>query len=105
MQCNSNESFVLAIQDLSGASIVPGTYTMAGSGATYQIYAKYTDPTASDTWDPSDGSALPKDPFTITITTITATTVTGTFSGTIRDAGGTGSNVKTVSNGSFSVSF
>lgn len=98
------ESFALEVQNQAGTPVTTGTYTMAGSGAVYQIFAEYTDPSGAF-WDPSDGTTVPIDPFTITITSFTANRVTGTFSGTIRDSGGTGTTPKVVANGTFSVPF
>jgi hypothetical protein len=103
---NDDEAFALAIESLNGQPIAVGTYTMAGSSATtYQLYAEYTDPTGTIFWDPSDGTVLPKDPFTITITSINATRVSGTFSGTLRNDAGNGPQTKIITNGSFSVPF
>lgn len=98
----SSESFGFAIESLvTGGTVTPGTYTMAGSGTTYQIYAQYEDPSGI-LWDPSDGSVIAADPFIITITTRTLTRVTGTFSGTLREDG-TGAVTKIITAGSFSV--
>lgn len=88
---------------VSGGTVTTTTYTMAGaSPTTYDLFATYRD-AAGAFWDPSNGAVVPKDPFTITISTLTATRVTGTFSGTIRSNGGDGAFTKIISNGSFSL--
>lgn len=89
----------------TGGTVTPGVYTMSGSLAgTYDLYAEYVDP-AGGLWDASDGRTppTPLDPFTITILTLTTTRVTGTFSGTVRNNAGTGTQTKIITNGSFSV--
>lgn len=101
----SPEEMYLAIDRsiVTGGTITATTYTMSGSASgTYDLYAEYVDP-SGNFWDPSDGSVVPADPFTITITTLTATRVTGTFIGTVRDVVGAGPNTKTITAGSFSV--
>jgi hypothetical protein len=51
--------------------------------------------------DPSTNTQTPT--FTITVTSISGTRVSGTFSGALRDDTGTGAVTKTVTNGAFSV--
>jgi hypothetical protein len=80
--------------------LVPGTYTIAAStGSTYIIDAVYVD-AATNFWDPNQTTA-PFDPFTITITSISATRVVGTFSGTVRDNFSTGAVTKIITEGVF----
>jgi hypothetical protein len=94
----SSEEMYLAIDRsiVTGGTITTGTYTNAASGTNYDLYADYVDP-ATIEWFPDL-----TDPFTITITTLTATRVTGTFSGTVRE-GGSGTVPKVITNGAFSV--
>ena len=76
--------------------------TLAASIAgMYILSASYTDP-GSANWGPASIIGTP-DPFTIVITSITTTRLIGTFSGTIRDNGGSGTNTKAVTNGIFNV--
>lgn len=85
--------------------VTTGTYTMSGTTAnTYDLYAEYIEPSGAE-WIASDGSAPPisMDPFTITISTLTSTRVTGTFSGTVRNLSSVGPLTKSIKNGSFSV--
>ncbi len=101
----SSEEMYLAIDRsiVAGGTITATTYTMAGSaGGTYDLYAEYVDP-AGAFWDPSDGTVVAADPFTITITSLTATRVAGTFSGTVRSNSGTGGTTKTITNGAFNL--
>ena len=88
-----------------GGMVTATQYTMAGTSLnTYDLYAEYIDP-AGLLWDAADGNSPPvaMDPFTITILTLSATRVTGTFSGTVRNNAGTGPLTKVITNGSFSV--
>ncbi len=86
----------------SGAAIAPGNYVNTVAASTsYAINFFYTDPTGVD-WFPKPTVSGAPDPFTITISTLTATRVTGTFSGTIR-VDGTGTSTKAVTEGSFSL--
>jgi hypothetical protein len=76
---------------------------MSGTSAnTYDLFAEYVDP-AGSFWDASDGSVVAMDQFSITISTLTATRVTGTFNGTVRNNSGTGTSTKIITNGSFSL--
>lgn len=72
------------------AVITTKTYTAAGNGGTYIYYA-----VDSQTEHESD------DEFSITVTSITATEVKGTFSGKFED----GATSKTITEGSFSAKF
>ncbi len=60
----------------------------------------YQDPSASG-WQPADNSSPA---FSVIVTSITATRITGTFSGQYKDQNGTGTNTKLITNGEFSVS-
>ncbi len=105
----SPTSFILDIdKSSSGGTITqgPAVYvnTIAASiGGGYILSASYKDP-LNMFWDPRSIISLSgPDNFTINITLLNATRVEGTFSGTIRDAFGTGTNTKTVTNGVFKV--
>lgn len=100
---SSEEMFLEIDKSISGGTITTGTYTMAGTAAgVYNLYAEYVDPSGGF-WDPRDVPSGSPDPFTITITSLTATRVSGTFSGTVRSNAGTGTTTKTITSGSFSV--
>ncbi|MFN8252428.1 MAG: hypothetical protein U0V75_11165 [Ferruginibacter sp.] len=99
------DEFYLEIDRSSVSTTVnTGTYvnTLAGSTAGgYLLWADYTDGTNA-IWSPASIFSTP-DPFTITITTLTATRVVGTFSGTIRSSAGSGTSTKTVTEGVFNL--
>ena len=82
-----------------GTGTYPNTLSASISGG-YILGADYTDP-SNTIYAPRSIIDPSPDPFTITITTINATRVIGTFSGTIRDNFGTGTNTLSVTNGVF----
>ncbi len=89
----------------TGGTITAATYvnTLAGSIAGgYLLGANYTD-AANVVWAPKSIISGTPDPFTVTITSITATRVVGTFSGTIRDNFGSGTNTKAITEGVFNL--
>jgi hypothetical protein len=100
------DEFVLDIDKSStGGTVTIGTYvnTLAGSIAGgYILGADYTDGTNA-IWSPASIISPTPDPFTIIITSLTATRVIGTFSGTVRDNFGTGTNTKTITEGVFNL--
>ncbi|MEO6582756.1 MAG: hypothetical protein ABIO05_00435, partial [Ferruginibacter sp.] len=95
----SPEAILLEVDRTSvPATVIPGTYTIAGSSSTtYDLIIGYLDPLGA-VW-----STGPSDPFTVIISTLTATRVTGTFSGTIRSNAGGGTATKIITAGSFNV--
>lgn len=96
--------FLLNIDKSStGGTVTAATYlnTLAASIAGgYILGANYKD-ASNVVWSPKSIISGTPDPFTITITSITATRVKGTFSGTIRDNFGSGTNTKTITEGIF----
>ncbi len=98
--------FLLNIDKSStGGTVTAGTYlnTLAASIAGgYLIGGNYTD-AANIVWAPKSIISGTPDAFTIVITSITATRVIGTFSGTIRDNFGSGTNTKSVTEGVFNL--
>ncbi len=98
--------FLLSIDKSStGGTITAGTYvnTLAGSIAGgYILGANYTD-AANVVWAPKSIISGAPDSFTIIITSITASRVIGTFSGTIRDNFGIGTNTKSITEGVFNL--
>ena len=101
-----NSDFLLNIDKaISSGTVTAATYvnTLAGSAAGgYLLGANYTD-AANMTWAPKSIITGSPDPFTIIITSITATRVIGTFSGTIRDGLGAGTNTKAITEGVFNL--
>jgi hypothetical protein len=99
------DEFSLDIDKGSTGAVTTGTYvnTLAGSIAGgYIIDAGYRD-ALNAVWNPASVISTTPDPFTIIITSLTATRVTGTFSGTVRDNFGTGTNTKTITEGIFNL--
>lgn len=98
--------FLLSInKSSSGGTVTAGTYlnTLAASLAGgYLINGNFGD-AANVVWAPKGFLFGTPDPFTIIVTSITATRVIGTFSGTIRDNFGSGTNTKTVTEGVFNL--
>ncbi len=102
----SPEKFIIGIDRAAagGGPVAVGTYvnTLAGSlGGLYLLNASYTDAAASTIWGPRGVTAATPDPFTIIVTSLTATRVQGTFSGTIRDLLLGGANAKIITEGIF----
>lgn len=96
-------SFSVSVVDNNGAAITVGTYSKATlTNLTRYCSASYLPDAGSplNSWQPY---LLNSNPFTVTIQTITANRVTGTFSGDIFDI--MGGNKKTVTNGTFSVPY
>jgi hypothetical protein len=93
---------------IPASAVGAATYlnTLAASLAgQYFLGADYTDASSAH-WGPKGVVVFPPevpDNFTIVITQITATRVIGTFTGTIRDSFGAGTNTKTVTEGVFNV--
>ena len=100
------DEFILEIDKSStGGTVTTGTYvnTLAGSIAGgYILSAVYTDGSNAH-WAPASIFATTPDPFTIIITSLTATRVVGTFSGTVRDNFGAGTNTKIITEGVFNL--
>jgi hypothetical protein len=100
------DELVLDIDKSStGGTVTTGTYvnTLAGSiSGGYILGADYTDANIAH-WGPRSIVDPSPDPFTIIITSLTATRVVGTFSGTIRDNFGIGTNTKTITEGVFNL--
>lgn len=94
-----DESFSLAVAKM-GTSVTAGTYTVnqapgAVVAADYSTLVKDYS-AVSDTTTQTPG-------FTITIGSISSTRVSGTFSGRLKENGGSGPGFKTITNGIFSV--
>ena len=98
-----DEAIGLAVAKL-GTSVTPGIYTVNLFPAAF-VGASYSN-TTTDYIAQSDINfppAIQTPGFTITITSITATRVIGTFSGRVSDNDGAGPGFKTISGGKFSV--
>lgn len=85
---------------VAGTSIPPGTYTL-NQAPNSLISGDYTN-AAGDNFNEISGATPQSSTFSITITSISATRVTGTFSGPLRQDA-TGPAVKTITNGQFSL--
>jgi hypothetical protein len=98
-----SKTFDLNVTDIGGGTITTGTYNKLSP----TNFNKFCDPTYTpdngspiDYWSPDP---LNSNPFVITITSITANKVIGTFSGDLFDTNG--ANKKIVSGGTFSVTY
>jgi hypothetical protein len=97
---SSFENFFISLNNF-GTAIVTGDVFDPGSFINGHLYLiSYTDPSGVS-WDAVSG--VSETPFTITVTSKTATRISGTFSGTLSDTGTPGGNLKLVTEGSFSV--
>lgn len=92
----SDEHIDVTVQ--SATPITPGTY-LQGLGVTFST-SRYYDPVSTQGWQAGDPSSPP---LKVVITSISATRVTGKFSGQFFDFNGTGTNSKQLTEGEFSV--
>lgn len=96
-------SFSVSVVDNNGAAITVGSYSKATlTNLTRYCSASFLPDAGSplNSWQPFPANS---NPFTVTIQTITATRVTGTFAGDIFDI--MGGSKKIVTNGTFSVPY
>jgi hypothetical protein len=98
-----NSEFTVSIIDNNGDPITVGTYNKATLTSMTRYCAPSYLPDISNPLGSWQTFPLNANTFTVTIQTITATKVTGIFSGDLFDF--TGGNKKVVTNGSFSVSY
>lgn len=97
---SSNENISLSIAKL-GTAIAKGDVFDPNGFTSGKIYSvNYTNAAGVSLVATSGVSVTP---FTITVTSKTATRVQGTFSGTVSDTGAPGGNVKIITEGTFSV--
>lgn len=97
------EGFTVSVIDNNGAAITTGTYSKATlSNLTRYATASYLPDSGNPlgSWQPFPINA---NPFTVTISSITANRVTGSFSGDLFDL--TGGNKRVISAGTFSVPY
>ncbi len=94
--------FEIDIVKQTGGAITNGTYTVNQLASGILVAADYFDAASVNWYIQSDPLATQTPGFTIIITSITATRVMGTFSGTLPSFPAPGS-IRTVTNGSFSV--
>lgn len=99
---NNTGNITFVLSNLSTLVVTPGTYPNLPSGPTNLSVTTYI-PDASNSSDPGWNSSTTTQSFNVVVTSITANRIEGTFSGTLFDNGGAGSNTKTVTNGQFSV--
>jgi hypothetical protein len=93
-------NFTLTLSNLLTMTIAPGTYT--NTSITNTCMAAYI-PDISGTAAFGSATAGQSGAFTVIVTSIDATRVQGTFSGTFYDNSGNGTGTKVVTNGEFSV--
>ena len=100
---SATQDLQVGVTDAGGGAIVTGTYNnLSPTNTTLYCSDQLTNiGSLTPIW--SDASAT-ANIFTLIITSITATTVTGTFSGTLTDLAGAG-GTKQISNGSFSITY
>jgi hypothetical protein len=96
-----NESIIITASDFSAIS-AGSTYAVTSSFPTATV--NYTDPSNTNFDDDATNTSHPSPAFSITISTLTTTRITGTFSGKIPNAAG-GTSTVTITNGSFSLGF
>jgi hypothetical protein len=94
-------SFLIIIAKQTGGPITAGTYTVNQATSGIGVLATYTTATGTD-FSAETGTTTQTPGFTVIITSITATRVSGTFSGQLKE-GGTGPAVRNVTEGSFSL--
>lgn len=95
----TNTNFEVWIQHPSINPLTTGTYTV-GMGNNFYVKGQYTDAVFNYWMDDGQGPAH-TDPFTVTITSVSSTVVTGTFSGIIEENAGFGPSYITVTDGAF----
>jgi hypothetical protein len=97
----TDPSMQLIIAKQTGGAITAGTYTVNQAASSIGVFVYYYD--AAGTEFNAETAATAQTPgFTIIITSITATRVSGTFSGQLKQ-GGTGPAVRNITQGSFSL--
>ncbi|MBV9962775.1 MAG: hypothetical protein JO072_11050 [Parafilimonas sp.] len=100
---SSYEGLSLQINQ-SGAPVTAGTYIDGTSGANYVLAGIYNPGTSNLSSIFAAGAQLSTTaPFTITITSISSSQVSGTFNGEYFDNDGFGSNSVIITNGEFSL--
>ena len=92
---SSSETILLTISKTSG-NITTGTYDQNGQAAGIIVSATYIDASSNSYLAGTSLNSL-----SIQITSITATHVTGTFTGTLKDGNGSGTNTATLTSGTF----
>jgi hypothetical protein len=97
---NADENFLLSLTK-TGTSFSANEIFDSPAIINGKLYVVTYNDAAGASWNAISGIALT--PFTITISAKTATRVQGTFSGTLSDTGMAGGNIKTVTDGTFSV--
>jgi hypothetical protein len=91
----------LQVGKSTGGTIAAGTYTLNQRASGFEVGAYYVDGAGADFYAETDGTTQTPG-FTIIISSITATRVTGTFSGRIKQDG-IGPAFKDITEGSFSL--
>lgn len=97
---SSTEPYLDLTITKNGSAITAGSYNVNQLLSGTILFATYTDASATD-YAAVSGATSQTPAFTITITSITATKVVGTFSGPLKDASGQGAVLKTITEGVF----
>lgn len=99
----AGQTIVMNITKTNTSPITAGTYTVNQFATGNVVLCMFTD-TNSTIYISQTNPLVPQIPaFTITITSITATRVAGTFSGPVRDNSGAGPGTRTFTSGTFNV--
>jgi hypothetical protein len=93
---SGGDSIYLSIQT-SSSNIATTTYTQSSTNT--QVIGYYYNKTVSDAF--SGGTAFTGTPISIVITKLTSGEVMGTFTATLKDNNGTGTNISNITSGSF----
>lgn len=96
----SSAAETISFDITSGSAIAPGTYTV--NSPSPQTNCDYTDAASHDYQGVYTGTTQ-ADPFTIVITSISATRVIGTFKGTLDAIGSSSTGTKVITGGTFDV--
>ncbi len=94
-------NFSLVLTNLLTFTVAPGTYI--NTSITNTCLAAYIPDASITTVAFGSASAGQSGTFTTIVTSVTATRIEGTFSGTVYDNSGNGTNTKTITNGEFSL--
>ncbi len=97
------EQIDLTAMYTDGSVVGTGSYSFNSSGAKNFGELYYSDNSGGKWSSGFNTSTLSVDPCTINITSITATNVKGTFTGTVRSNGGSGSSTTSITSGTFDV--
>lgn len=99
---SGGDNFSISVTDENNPVVIGLDY---GNRNLLAMPTKYCEITYSTGSGFPYGSSITNNSFVVRLTSLTATTVTGNFSGKVYDNLGTGSSFKTITNGTFSITF